>query len=83
MQWTKQKSQTVVISLKRTRPPKSRFHSAYKSWKNVIIRRSVFDLQPTLSESVEATIFSVSLTRRKSPHVGSVTQSNLFQKLSC
>ena len=37
-------------------------------WKNVITRRSALDSQST---------------RRKSPRVGNIVQSNLFQKLSC
>ena len=39
-------------------------------WKNVITRRSVFDFQPTLSESIQVKILSVGMTKRKSPRVG-------------
>ena len=39
----------------------------WKLLENVITRRSVLDFQPTLSESVQVEILSVSLTRRKSP----------------
>ena len=51
-------------------------------WKNVITGRSVHNFQPTLSEAVQVEMLFVSLTRRKSPQVGSTVQSNLFQKLS-
>ena len=35
-------------------------------WRNVITHRSVRNFQPTLSETVQVEILSVSLTRRKS-----------------